>query len=154
MSPMIWRMKPRGSALVASFPQRSHPWWVWEDHKDGMYTLAAGWQAKIPEARELLADPGRLEPAMQAVIDAWPISAEHQLTNTEQNRRAWLGQAACRLSIRAPALATRAAWPQLTDDQRAAANACAARVIREWETDHAGGQSALFCGDDGVIWDV
>jgi hypothetical protein len=72
----------------------------------------------------------------------------------EQNRRAWLGQAACRLRARAPAIATRAAWPQLTDDQRATANACAARVIREWETDRAGGQPALFYGDHGEVWET
>jgi len=119
-----------------------------------MYTLSGDWQESIPAARRLLADPLRLEPAMQAVLDSWPISVEHQLTNMEQNRRAWLGQAACRLLVRAPAVATRAAWAQLTDNQRAAANACAARIIREWETDHTGGQPALFHGDDGVIWDV
>lgn len=131
-----------------------HPWWTWEDHKDGMYTLMPGWQEKIPDARELLADPGRLEPAMATVVDAWPIATEHHLTNLEENRRSWLGQAACRLEVQAPALATRAAWPQLTEAQRQAANACAERVIREWETDHMGGQPALFCGDEGGIWDA
>lgn len=149
---MTWKMKPRGWGPVANFPRRSHPWWTWEDHKDGMYTLTAGWQEKILVARELLANPARLESAMGAVVDAWPVAAEHQLTNTEQNRRAWLGQAACRLLVRAPALATRAAWPQLTEEQRTAANACASRVIREWEVDHAGGQLSFLCGDDGMIW--
>jgi hypothetical protein len=134
---------------MADIQRIAHPWWAWEDHEDGMYGTAYGWQQKIPAARELLASPRRLEDAMRAVVDAWPVSAEHQLTNTEQNRRAWLGQAACRLFAHAPAIATRAAWAQLTSVQCDAANACAERVIREWQQDYAGGQMTL-CGEDGA----
>lgn len=144
--------------IAASIPRTSHPWWAWEDHKDGMYSTAYGWQEKIPAARGLLADAARLEDAMRAVVDAWPVSAEHQLTNTEQNRRSWLGQAACRLAVQAPAIATRAAWVQLTTAQCDAANASAERVIREWSQDYesscAGGQMPL-CGEEGMpVWDL
>lgn len=113
-----------------------HPHWVWEDHNAGMYGNPRNVLEEMASARDLLADPARLEPAMQAVVDAWPRSAEHQLTNQEQNRRAWLGQAACRLAMNAAALATRAAWPQLTEQQRVDANACADRVICKWEDLH------------------
>ena len=141
------------SAPVSRIAQVSHPWWTWEDHKDGMYSTAVDWQSKIPLARELLAAPERLEPAMAAVVDAWPISTEHHLTNPSENRKAWLGQAACRLDAGVPAMATRSAWPQLTDAERATANACASRVIREWEIDRGGGQLFL-CGEDfePLLW--
>lgn len=112
-----------------------------------MYGAPCDWKEKIPAARELLRNPRKLEDAMHAVVDAWPVSAEHQLTNTEQNRRSWLGQAACRLTVHAPAIATRAAWVQLTDAQRDRANACAERVIREWQEDRTGWQMTL-CGED------
>jgi hypothetical protein len=123
------------------------PYWEWEDYDAGMYANPRNVLEEAARARDLLADPARLEPAMQAVTDTWPNSTEHQLTNPDQNRRAWLGQAACRLAADATALATRAAWPQLTDDQRAAANACADRVIREWAEDHTDALALFTIGD-------
>lgn len=112
------------------------PYWLWEDYRAGMYRNPNSLLEEMAAAKDLLADPVRLEPAMRAVVEAWPGSAEHQLTNMEQNRRAWVGQAACLHAVGAAALATRAAWPQLTDVERAAANSCADRVIRQWEEDH------------------
>jgi hypothetical protein len=102
-----------------------------------MYRMPWDISGETASARGLLAAPARLEHAMRAVIDAWPRSAAHHLSNMEENRRAWLGQAACRHSVNATAYATRAAWPQLTDEQRAAANGVAERVIRVWEEDNA-----------------
>lgn len=133
----IWKMRPKGSGWMADVQRVYRPYWEWEDHEDGMYGTPFNWMSEIQAARELLVDSARLEPAMQFVVDAWPNSAEHQLSNMEQNRRAWVGQAACRFAVRAAALATRAAWAQLTDSERNAANACAERVIHEWEEDHA-----------------
>lgn len=74
---------------------------------------------------------------MRAVIAAWPLSAQHQLSNRRQNRRSWLGQAACRFAVDATALATRTAWGLLTDPQRADANGAADLVIGEWEATRA-----------------
>jgi hypothetical protein len=114
------------------------PYWEWEDHRAGMYRIPANRHAEILAARKLLSSPPRLENAMRAVVDAWPAAAAHQLTNMQQNRRSWLGQAACTFTVKATSTATRAAWAQLTDDERTAANRCASRVIRDWEEDHAG----------------
>lgn len=113
-----------------------HPWDRWEDHVAGIYASPKDLTAETAAAHDLLADPERLEPAMKAAIAAWPQAAEHQLTNMEQNRRAWVGWAACRHAVGATALATRAAWPTLTEAQRDAANGCADRAIHEWEETH------------------
>lgn len=117
------------------------PYWEWEDHADGMYGPPADLTGEATRARQLLADPALLQNAMQAAVDAWPRAALHQLSNTEQNRRAWLGWAACRHAAGATSLATRAAWPQLTDEERSAANAAATRVIQQWEEDNADAQT-------------
>lgn len=109
------------------------PYWRWEDYADGMYAIPWNMADEMERARDLLADPGRLKDSMGAVVDSWPNATSHQLTNLEQNRRAWIGQAACRLAVKATAVATRAAWWQLTDPQRDAANAAADSIIREWE---------------------
>lgn len=112
------------------------PYWEWEDHAAGLYDPASNLNAEASAAQQLLADPARLEPAMRAAVAAWPKSAEHQLTNPEQNRRAWVGQSACRHAVGAAALATRAAWSHLTDAERAAANCCADQIIAEWVEAH------------------
>lgn len=124
------------------------PYWEWEDHEDGMYGIPFDLGGELEAARGLLAAPTRLETAMQIVVDAWPNSAEHHLTNLEENRRAWLGQAACRLSARATALATRAAWGQLTEPEQRRANHCADRVINEWSADRSN-VGRLFGVNDG-----
>jgi hypothetical protein len=131
----------------------SVPYWEWEDHRAGLYRIipAAG---EDERARELLADPERLLDAMRQAVESWPTSALHQLSNTEQNRRAWLGWAACKVAANSCARATRYAWPRLTNEQRAAANAAADTVITEWERAHAiesaGYQPSLFDFDGGV----
>lgn len=121
------------------------PYWRWEDYLAGLYGKPTGPDETV-RARNLLACPRRLLPAMRAAVRAWPNAAMHQLSNMEQNRRAWLGWAACWMRANASALATRSAWPQLTDDERAAANACADTVIADWEAANAGRgyQMSLF----------
>jgi len=138
---------------VSKVPRVYRPYWQWEDWNAGLYKAPWDLTAEVIAARELLSSPQRLENAMRAVVDAWPLAAEHQLSNMEQNRRAWLGWAACKHAAGATAVATRAAWPQLTDDERDIANACAFRVIRDWEEDNGDSQGSLF-NKDGGTWDA
>jgi hypothetical protein len=73
---------------------------------------------------------------MTKVLDSWPISCEHNITDLSQNRRAWIGHAATCLAIGAPEDITRAAWGMLTRQQQDDANAMADRAISEWESRH------------------
>lgn len=114
----------------------SLPYWMWEDHKAGLYRTLAG-PGEDERARELLADSARLLDAMRQAVQTWPLAAQHQLSNTEQNRRAWLGWAACMVAVGACARATRYAWPRLTEDERVSANHAADVVIAEWERANA-----------------
>jgi hypothetical protein len=81
--------------------------------------------------------------AAKMMLRDWPRAAEHNLTNREQNRRAWIGQATCCYSSNAPEGATRLAWWVLLADERDRANAVADRVIAEWEAGRDT-QTALF----------
>ena len=121
----------------------SHPYTVWEDWKAGMYATPANMAAEVEAARELLANPPGLGEAMRDACAAWPIAAEHNLTNEEQNRRSWLGHAACHYTTGAVRLATCAAWGMLTDDQRDDANAVADTVLADWVATREGA-SVLF----------
>lgn len=70
---------------------------------------------------------------MKKVVKTWRYSCEHNLSNKTQNRRAWLGHAACALAFDCPEDIVREAWKHLTQEQRDAADAVAEETIKEWE---------------------
>lgn len=70
---------------------------------------------------------------MMHVAREWSFSCEHNLTDKSQNRRAWIGHAACALAFRCPEDIVRAAWSRLSEDQQNAANDKADEAIRRWE---------------------
>ena len=43
--------------------------------------------------RSFLSNTNEFEGALKALIEEWPVSCEHYLTNEKMNRIAWLGQA-------------------------------------------------------------
>lgn len=75
--------------------------------------------------------------AMIRVINEWPISCEQNLTNLSQNRKAWIGHAACALEHGIPESVVRSAWGCLTKRQQDLANDAAQRAIEAWEENHA-----------------
>lgn len=116
---------------------------MWEDHRHGMYaTRYTQWETGTRLAAALLSDPDGCWAAMSAVVREWPYSTEHNLTDPGQNRRAWLGQAACCFELGVPASVTGAGWWLMHGRQRAAANDTADRVIKEWEDSR--GQQSMF----------
>lgn len=109
-----------------------HPYTDWEDWSGGMYRCVVVTEDTERAAR-MLADPAAFYMAATMMVRDWPRAAEHNLTNREQNRRAWIGQATCCYSSNAPEGATRLAWWLLLEAERETANAVADRVIAEWE---------------------
>lgn len=73
---------------------------------------------------------------MRKVVETWPISAEHNLTDLSINRKAWTGHAAICLANGCPEYITRAAWGLLSDEQRAKANGEAQSAIDAWEANY------------------
>jgi hypothetical protein len=71
--------------------------------------------------------------ACHDVIVKWPYSSEHNLSARVQNRKAWMGQAACYVSHQSTEYTTRQAWRMLSDEQQNEANMAAQIVIEEWE---------------------
>lgn len=80
---------------------------------------------------------------MLRVIAEWPISCEQNLTDTSQNRKAWIGHAATCLAIDCPEDITRQAWSQLSQKQQDDANAKAQEAIEKWEKEHAEQNNAV-----------
>jgi hypothetical protein len=115
------------------FEQVFHPYTDWEDYKAGMWGRAVHVDAKAEAACRVLGDPDVFYNAACDMLRDWPKAAEHNLTNREQNRRAWVGQATCCYLTGASEEATRLAWWLLLLSEREAANEVADRVIAEWE---------------------
>lgn len=115
--------------------REKYPYHEWEDYQAGLYAL--NWNAGVDVAIGLLSRPVALLDAMRRAVREWPKAAAHHLTDGGMNQRAWLGWAACGIAAQVPAHMTRAAWWQLTDQERSAANAVADAVIEEYEVRHA-----------------
>jgi hypothetical protein len=70
---------------------------------------------------------------MMRVVKDWKYSCEHNLSNITQNRRAWIGHAACAYAFNCPEDIVRFAWSRLTEQQQINANAMADKAIEKWE---------------------
>ena len=70
---------------------------------------------------------------MMRVAKEWKFSCEHNLSDLSQNRKAWIGHAACALAMRCPEDIVRQAWAFLTEAQQISANGKASEAIEYWE---------------------
>jgi len=87
----------------------------------------------LSEAIDFTGDAERYGAAMLRVVREWRYSCEHNLSNLSQNRKAWLGHAACALEKGLCEDVVREACGRLTAEQQGAANAKAQQAIEEWE---------------------
>jgi len=115
--------------------QHWHPWHLWEDHKHGFYNNISGKKKKelAAEIVLLFCDTKRLQTAMLQVIEEWPYSMEHNLSNANLNQIAYIGQCAACLSLGAPSTVTMETWSTLNKSTRAAADKAATIALDEWQ---------------------
>ena len=105
----------------------------WEDFKNGLYSNEQPIKKNINLCKELLSNNKDTYYAMKLVVQNWPLSTKHNLTNYEINRRAWLGQACCCLRFSCNSETVILAWRELTLDLQEVANCMADTVIKEYE---------------------
>lgn len=117
-----------------------HPYTLWEDYKHGMWRVETKENEKIflDKAIQFTGDHLEYGSYMMRVAKEWKIACEHNLSDLSQNRRAWIGHAACCMAIRCPEYITRLAWGCLTDKQRYLANKMADKAIEWWESNMCG----------------
>ena len=118
-----------------------HPFTNWEDYAFGMYekTCFMDEHSLMVDCEVLLKDPSWLYESMGWAVYQWSHAAEHNLTNLNRNRQAWLGQAACCFMHGAPEYITKMAWHNLTSEEQARANAVADEIIEHFETMYSRG---------------
>lgn len=110
---------------------------TWEDYLNGMYKPSYT-DCHVSESYKLLSNPTEFNAVAKRLLSAWPISSAFNLSNTTCNRQAWTGQASCCFNHGAPCDATKEAWWQLSDSQRATANCVADKVIDFWIRNYKG----------------
>lgn len=112
-----------------------HTWDKWESFPAGFYNAKApnGWSAEQAKEkyRELLADIPEFERVMGRILEEWPNSVEHNLTNPTLNRIAWMGQAALAYKYGIPS-SYRGGYFLLTKEQQYAADMAALKYINLW----------------------
>ena len=111
----------------------------WEDYKNGMWSKVDKdvESDMLNVAIEFTGDHLRYGKAMRRVINEWKYCVEHNLTNKDINRRAWIGHAAVSLELGIPEYIVRDAWGHLTDTQRDLANRQADLAIQQWEYEYS-----------------
>jgi hypothetical protein len=123
----------------------------WEDYLAGMYNDndIIDKDIKINNSVLLLSNPFDFYSVCRLVINNWVNSVDVNLSNKNQNRRAWLGAAACMYNHKSPEYITRIAWGILDLKKQAAANNVAEKIILEYERKNTGihirvGEPLLF----------
>lgn len=108
----------------------------WEDYQNGMFETSVlfGKQDMVISAITLLRNPDNFYDVLKKVVVNWPIATKVNLTNLQQNRRAWLGAAACSYDAKVPEILTRIAWNCLDKNIQDEANAIAEKIINEFES--------------------
>lgn len=113
-----------------------HTFDKWECVKAGFYaTSKDGMSKEQCEAAyvDLLTDPMLFASVARKMIEAWPMSCEHYLTNTAMNRIAWIGQASVCFYSGVPSKFS-GGWSQLTKKEQHQANQIAMNVLNGWLT--------------------
>ena len=107
----------------------------WEDFQNGMYKSVdvEDKHLKLIGAINLLCDTKAFYVACKSLLQNWEVSSGINMTNISQNRRAWLGAAACCFVHSTPEYITRVAWSMLNKVDQDKANAIADLVISEYE---------------------
>lgn len=96
---------------------------------------------KLKNAISLLSSESEFYNTLKLVLSNWPISTAVNLTNKQQNRRAWLGAAGCMYTHKAPEYITRLAWGELSTDLQNKANAVAENIISLYENPNQNAQT-------------
>lgn len=112
-----------------------HPWDKWECFKAGFFTPPKGKEQKEKDRvnyARLLSDLDWFGRTMDKIMAEWPYSCEHNLTNDQMNRIAWLGQASGAYEFGCCAEHTAGAFYTLTQEQQDAACDLAAEYLERW----------------------
>lgn len=112
-----------------------HEWNKWECYPAGFYSDKPPEGMTVEQCeesyRDFLADLPRFEAALSRVLNEWPNSCEHYLTNDRMNRIAWLGQSSMCIETGIPSRFC-GGYNLLSDDAKLAADTMALKYLNVW----------------------
>jgi len=111
-----------------------HPYDKWEDYRHNFYggVLEYNQDKTLETSANLLKDPSQFESALKCIIHEWKYSCEHNLSNENMNRIAYLGQAANALVNKVPSSASMGGYNLLSLEEQLAADALATKYLNLW----------------------
>lgn len=114
-----------------------HPYWDWEEIEFNMWGSVENKKEYLDWAIAFTGDSDIYGAYMMKVVIEWTKSCQHNLSNRTQNRKAWIGHAACAMAKGCPEHIVREAWGHLSEDQQVKANNKAQEAIDYWERENA-----------------
>lgn len=117
-----------------------HHYTKWEDWQHGMWAKSTIEDELLAYAIWFTGDHVRYGIAMMRVVNEWPYTCEHNLTDNGMNQRAFIGRAAVCLELGIPEYIVRSAWWHLTKEQQDLANNEADKAIKYWKYQYAKNQ--------------
>lgn len=112
-----------------------HTWDKWECYRAGFFEVRPPKPLTDDDCirlySELLRDIAEFKRVMLCIINEWPNSCQHNLTNERMNRIAWMGQASLTYKHNIPAK-YRGGYNLLTTEEQQAADNAALEVINIW----------------------
>jgi hypothetical protein len=111
-----------------------HPYDKWEDYRHNFYGGLMEYQKDntLELYASLLKDLKKFEGALQIIIRDWKYSCEHNLSNENMNRIAYLGQASCALVYQVPHNISMGGYNLLSLEEQKAADAMAQKYLNLW----------------------
>jgi hypothetical protein len=113
-----------------------HPWWTWEEMKHNMWGDVTRRKTWLQIAIQFTGDAELYGEWMMKMVEAWPVSCEHNLSKSG-DKRPWVGHAAVAYAIGCPEDIVREAWGHLSEEQQIKANAKATEAIEYWRSKNA-----------------
>ncbi len=113
-----------------------HTWDKWECYPAGFYSSRPkDTSLSVEQCREayaaFLKDEQKFGSALDYIINNWPRSCEHYLSNEKMNRIAWLGQASACHALNIPSN-FRGGFNLLSQQDRDAADTLALKYLNIW----------------------
>ena len=116
-------------------PRIYHRWENWECYPAGFFEVHPPEGMTEKDCQEKYAEFLRDIPLFKSwaykVLEEWPNSCEHNLTNSTMNRIAWIGQSSVCLAYGIPAK-YRGGYHFLTESEQLKADETALEVINYW----------------------
>jgi hypothetical protein len=118
--------------IKVSVSQKYYHHDLWEDFKNGLYSMHTPLISNVRRSFDLLSSPADFKQSIKNMFDDWEYCIIHNLTNSMQNRKAYIGQATCNFNHGASILETTTAWNKMSLSQKQTANSVAKEMIIQY----------------------